>query len=126
LEYTKQNRDKLSKNTLPHYHEREIWFCAWGVNIGNEVDGTGDNFDRPVVVIKGFSKETFFGVALTGRKKEGKYFHYVGKIHDRDASANLSQVRLHDTRRLVRKIGMLPEETFTELKRRLAQTLFDI
>ena len=40
-----------------------------GVNIGFEQDGTGSNFDRPVLILKGFNKESFFGVALTGKKE---------------------------------------------------------
>ena len=56
------------------YHQREIWWCSLGINVGFEIDGTGDNFDRPILVLKGFNKNTFLGLALTGRKKEGKYF----------------------------------------------------
>jgi hypothetical protein len=33
----------------PFYHAREIWWCAIGANIGNELDGTGRQHDRPVV-----------------------------------------------------------------------------
>ena len=106
------------------YHEREIWFCSLGTNIGNEQNGTGVKFDRPVVIIKGFNKSTFFSVGLTGHKKAGKYFMYLGTIHDRDASANLSQVRTVDTKRLVRKIGMLDEQIFQTLKKRLQEALF--
>jgi len=61
------------------YHERDIWFCSLGVNVGFEQDGTGSNFDRPIVVVKGFNANTFFAVALTGRKREGKYYQYLGE-----------------------------------------------
>ena len=122
------NEDKkrvhASGAEAPLYHEREVWFCALGTNIGYEIDGTGSNFDRPVVVIRGFNKNTFFGVALTGRKKEGEFYFYLGQVQERDASANLSQVRLVDSKRLVKKIGMLDEQTFEELKRRLQGVLF--
>ena len=106
------------------YHEREIWWCALGTNVGFEQDGTGKNFDRPVVIIKGFSRDVFFGVALTGKKKEGRFYFYLGKVEEEDASAILSQVRLIDTRRLVRKVGMLDEKIFNELKENLKKILF--
>lgn len=107
------------------YHEREIWWCSLGVNIGSEQDGTGKNYDRPIVIVKGFNREVFFAVALTGKKKQGKYYLYLGKIEERDASAILSQTRLIDAKRLVRKIGMLEEELFLKLKNALKALLFD-
>lgn len=120
----KKKKDTHEVGPRALYHEREIWWCALGVNIGSEQDGTGRNFDRPVVIIRGFNKEVFFAVALTGKKKDGKYYFYVGPVEDREASAILSQVRLLDTKRLVRKIGMLDEEIFNKLKEAIIKALF--
>jgi len=106
-------------------HAREIWWCSLGVNIGFEQDGTGKNFDRPIVVMKAFSRNVFLGIALTGRRKEGKYYFPIGLIDGREASAILSQVRLIDTKRLVKKIGSLDAVLFEELKNVLKRTLFD-
>ena len=106
------------------YHEREIWWCSLGVNVGYEQDGTGSNYDRPVLVVRGFSPHTFFGVALTGHKKEGKWYVYLGKIEEVDASVVLSQARTIDTRRLVRKMETLDEKTFEKVCVALQHTLF--
>ena len=108
----------------PNYHAREIWWCSLGVNVGNELDGTGKEYDRPVLVIRPFNAETFFGIALIGHERSGPYYFPLGKIDDREAVANLSQVRLFDTKRLIRKTGMLDERTFRELGKALALTLF--
>jgi mRNA-degrading endonuclease toxin of MazEF toxin-antitoxin module len=108
----------------PFYHAREVWWCTLGLNVGNEVDGTGSDHDRPVVVIRPFNAQTFFGVALTGHQRTGRYYFPLGIIDDREAAANLSQVRLLDTKRLIRKIGMLDEKTFRQLSKALALTLF--
>lgn len=105
-------------------HPREIWWCALGVNVGYEQDGTGKNFDRPVVVIRGFNERLFFGVALTGKKKAGKYYFSLGEVEGRESSAVLSQVRLIDTKRLIRKIVTLDEETFEKLRESLKNVLF--
>jgi len=107
------------------YHEREIWWVSLGVNIGNEQDGTGKNFDRPVVVLRGFNKNTFLGLALTGKKKKGIYYFYLGKIEERDSTAVLSQMRLIDTKRLVRKVGTLDADLFVKLKVAVKKMLFD-
>lgn len=73
----------------PAYHTREIWWCALGTNIGSEQDGTGHNFDRPVVIVRGFNREVCFVVALMGRKRTSPFHFPVGVIEDRQASAIL-------------------------------------
>ena len=95
-----------------------------GVNVGFEQDGTGKNFDRPVVVMRGFNEHVFWCVALTGKKKEGKFYFYLGNIGGKEASAVLSQVRLIDSKRLVRKVTMLDEDIFKNLQEALKKTLF--
>ena len=103
----------------PLYHTREIWWCAVGVNIGNELDGTGKEHDRPVLVIP-----PLFGIALIGHPRSGPFYFPLNKVEEREAVANLSQVRLFDTKRLIRKIGTVAERTFRELAKALALTLF--
>jgi mRNA interferase MazF len=119
-----QRKQEVHKHkTVPFFHEREVWWCSLGVNIGAEQDGTGKNYDRPVVVVRGFNKDIFFGVALTGKKKAGKYYFNLGKIEGREASAILSQVRLIDAKRLVRKSMTLDQALFERLKAALQKTL---
>jgi mRNA interferase MazF len=115
-----------ARGDAPFYHEREIWWCALGVNIGFEQDGTGKRFDRPVVIIRGFSRQTLFVVPLTGKKKTGRFHFPVGSVEGREASAILSQVRVIDTKRLLRKVGMLDEIAFGDLVSALQTTLFRV
>jgi mRNA-degrading endonuclease toxin of MazEF toxin-antitoxin module len=106
-------------------HVREIVWCALGVNIGAEQDGTGKEFDRPVVVIRTFSRDVFLGVALTGKRREGKYYFPIGIVENREASAILSQIRLIDMRRVSNRIGIVDPEIFEKLKSALYRTLFE-
>jgi len=127
-DFDKWNEKKkfINKQELAKFcHSREIWWCSIGTNIGFEQDGTGKNFDRPILVIRGFNENLFFGVALIGKKKEGKFYFYIGKVEDRDATAVLSQARLIDTKRLVRKITTLDEDSFEQLKTALKKVLID-
>jgi len=107
------------------YHQREVWWCSLGINVGSEQDGTGKNFDRPVLIIKGFNSNSFLGIALTGKKKEGKYYIYLGKIEGRDSTAILSQIRLIDSKRLIRKIKTIEEPLFIKLKTALQAVLLN-
>lgn len=85
------------------YHAREIWWATLGLNVGYEQDGTGKEFQRPVLVLKGFSKFVCLVVPLTTSQKKNRYHMSVGPVDGKDASAIISQVRLIDTRRLVNK-----------------------
>lgn len=43
----------------PFFHEREVWFCHLGANIGFEQDGKGEDFLRPILVVRKFNNEVF-------------------------------------------------------------------
>ena len=40
----------------PYFKEREIWWVNLGVNVGFEQDGKGDNFERPILILKKFGE----------------------------------------------------------------------
>lgn len=122
-----QEKKELNEKTVNlRYYPREIWWVSFGTNIGIEIDGTGTQYDRPAVIIKGFNKQQCFVTPLTGRKKEGMYHFFVGEVDGREASAALTQVRIVDTRRLVRKIGMLNKDLYSELISRIVTVLFPV
>ena len=88
-------------------HERELWWCSIGINVGHEEDGKGAAFARPVIIFKKFNKEMFWGIPVTTRLKSGKYDVSVSVGDNRERQAKISQLRLFDTRRLSSKIGMI-------------------
>lgn len=114
------------KGSYTFYCEREIWWCSLGVNVGTEQDGTGKNFDRPVLIVRGFNSSQFLGVSLTGKNRSGSKWHvYVGDIGDEgEGSVILSQIRTIDARRLIRKMGTLNEKKFNEVVEALKLTVF--
>src|SRR3989344_1513914 len=93
-------------------HEREIWWCSIGVNIGSEQHSQTDDFSRPVVVIRRFTRDIFWGVPLTTKIKEHIPFRIMFMMGDQANDALILQMRAYDRRRLVRKIGMVSEEIF--------------
>lgn len=101
------------------FHESEVWFCHLGENIGFEQDGKGTQFLRPVVIIRKFNKQIFWGVPLTSKIKTGPYYYNVEFGVNRNNSAILSQLRLIDAKRLKYKIGTLSPIEFQELTKKL-------
>jgi mRNA interferase MazF len=106
------------------FHEREVWWCALGENIGYEQDGGKELFTRPVVILTKFNLDVCLVIPLTARPKKGKYYFPVGKVGSRDAVAVLSQIRLIDRKRLELKITTLPESVFNELTRKVVGACF--
>lgn len=99
------------------YTVREIWWCSLGLNIGSEQDGTGEEFDRPVLILKGLSQETCYIIPLTTSPRIHKARVPIGLVSGQLASALLSQIRVIDTKRLVEKIGFLDKEIFLRVRK---------
>ena len=110
----KQGFDKLER--LPAFKEREVWWCAVGVNVGSEIYGKGKEFVRPVLVLRKFGKYSFLGIPFTSKRKEGSYFYPVS-FHGVNGSALLAQQRVFDCRRLKDRMGLLTWKQFAEIQK---------
>jgi len=109
-------KKKINSRNPIYVSKRDIWFCSVGLNVGSEQSGKHELFERPVLVIKKVSANTFIGVPLTSNKKKGSW--YV-EIESTQSSAIISQVKLFDTRRLARKINVISVEEFEIIKNKL-------
>jgi mRNA interferase MazF len=121
-QYNNWNEIKITieyENIIVGFKERDIFYMNMGKNIGFEQDGKGENFVRPVVIIKGFNKNMFFGIPLSTKMKEGK-FYYKFQFQKKDELveniALLSQMRLFSTKRLLNKIGVISKKDFIKMK----------
>jgi len=94
------------------YHEREIWWCSLGVNIGFEEDGKGFQAERPVLIVKAFNRQLCWAVPLSTSSKSNPYYMPIGLIDNEPASAMISQMRPIDTKRFINRIGFLDQVTF--------------
>lgn len=112
------NNVKARLNGLSHgptFQEREIWWCGIGVNIGDEMDGKGNNFNRPVMIIRKFNVNLFWGVPLSKQIKDNLYYFPI-HFNGIDQSVLLTQFRLWESRRLTHKMGQMPENQFHAVK----------
>jgi len=119
-DYDRWNNKKkdLNKRVLPDsffFLEREIWWTSTGVNIGNEIDGKHDNFERPVLVLKKLNENLFIGLPITSKKnnRDLKYtILYKGELN----YLLLNQIRSYSSNRLLRLIRRLGEVEFELIK----------
>jgi len=111
-----------SKERKIYFKEREIWWTSLGANIGFEQDGKNCNFERPVLVLKKFNKDIFWSLPLTTKNKKGKYYLKLD-YNNPKSSLILSQLKLISSKRLIRKIRVLPEKEFKQVRKKIKKLL---
>jgi mRNA-degrading endonuclease toxin of MazEF toxin-antitoxin module len=115
--WNEQKKQTHGRSDGPFCHARELWWCALGVNVGAEQDGSGSGYRRPVLILKGLSAATSLAIPLTTSARYHPLRPAIGLVDGKEACALLSQIRVIDTKRLVRKIGYLDQETFTSIRK---------
>ncbi len=95
---------------------REIWWISFGQNIGVEINGKNDKFERPAVVVKVFNNLGMLVAPISSKDKEHKYFVDFLNSDGEKNFINMSQIRSISSKRFIRKIGELNVDDFEKLK----------
>lgn len=111
--YLKNNIDK--KERFIQIKEGEVYWCFLGENIGDEENGKGDVFRRPVLVFKKFNNSIFWGIPMSTKNKDSIYYVKV-LLKDVEQSAMVSQLRILDTKRLDVNIGYISKIDFLRVQ----------
>lgn len=98
--------------STPFFHEREVWWCTLGLNVGYEQDG-GDTFERPVLIIKKFNRDVLWALPLTTSDKRNQYYFPISG--QPNSAVILSQLRLMSSKRLERLMYKLPKSQFKQI-----------
>jgi len=93
------------------------------MNIGFEQDGSDIEYRRPVIILKGLSKQTCLIIPLTTSTNKHRLRPAIGLVEDKEACALLSQMKVIDTKRLVKKIGNLDKKTFEDIRKTVKDML---
>ncbi len=104
------------------FHEREIWWCSIGINLGDEQDGKNEFFERPVLILKKFNKKVAWILPMSTKAKEGVYYHslnYDGRIF----SVILSQLRLVSVKRFRRFLRKISPAQFEMVREKIIHFL---
>ncbi len=129
-DYTEWHKKKSILNTREDidtifFREKEVWWVALGVNVGFEQDGKGEEFRRPVLILKKFNKYVVLAVPLTTRIKKNKYYISCNLQEDKSNTrmAIISQIRLIDTKRFIDKLGVADTASFDQIKNAIKDML---
>lgn len=100
-----------TKQSSATFQKRDIWWCRLGVNVGDEEDGKGANFNRPVLVVRKFNKRIFWGLPLTTQIKENPNYHKIN-FKNKIQCVMLTQLKLLDNKHLMTHMGKITMEQF--------------
>jgi len=122
-DFDKWNEIKKSTNDKSDdldVHEREIWWLSLGKNLGVEIDGKHENFERPVLVLKRFNRQMAWVLPITSREKTSKFYRKF-LFDNTGYFVALTQIRTVSTKRFLRKIGMVAKEDFGKIRQSLVE-----
>lgn len=93
---------------LGNFSEREVWWVSLGANIGDEEDGKNKLFERPVLIVRKYSRQLFWALPLSTAQKESRFYHTVSiGVADLNSVVLLSQGRAISSKRLQRRLGRI-------------------
>lgn len=118
LRYWSKVKIDIELKESPRFCKKgDVWWCSLGQNIGTEQNGSGDKFQRPVLVLKIFNHKTILIIPLTTSDKTNIYRKYVGIIRGKHAKAIICQLRTISSKRLTEKITTMDKKIFKQTKK---------
>jgi mRNA interferase MazF len=109
-DFNEWNENKKATNLLERIKVKpgQIYWARLGLNIGFEQDGKGENYRRPILIIKKFSAEIILGIPLSTKIKEGSWYkNFVFQGVKRVLI--LSQAKVFDVKRFDQYEGQISE-----------------
>lgn len=104
-------------------HEREVWICALGKNLGFEQNGSGEGFSRPALVIKKFNNQMYLAVPLSTKQKNLDFYYNYTDPFGNKVSAIIAQIRMMSVKRFRRKLYWLSEVNFDLIQRQISELI---
>lgn len=116
-EWNEVKKDAEESNRVIGIKQRGIFWAKIGENVGFEQNGKGDNFARPVLIIKKLTKELFLGIPLTSSiREDSNYFHPFeyhnaanGQVKN---TALILQMKAFSIKRLMNRTGIMDKQNF--------------
>jgi len=100
-----------------NFHAGDIWWTTLGVNIGKEIDGKNETFERPVLILKVINRHTLYILLLTSRDNFIDRYHYkVDYENGGSGVAVLSQIRVISSNRLLRNLSKISKEDLLKIR----------
>ncbi len=100
------------------FKEGDIWWVSLGKNLGTESYGKGEIFRRPVLIIKKLNSNSCIVLPLTSKNKSGTWFTEI-TFQNEVKTVLLYQIKMINTKRFQRRLGVLDDNDFKKVKEKL-------
>lgn len=104
------------------FKEGEVWWVSLGLNVANEICGKGETFVRPVLILRKLSKESCIVLPLTSKEKKGSWFKMI-MMRGQKNWILLYQIRFLSINRFQKRIGVIQDHEFLDVKKELKEVL---
>lgn len=97
--------------------EGQVWWCSLGANVGMEIDGKNDLFERPVLIFRVFNRNHLFVLPIGSHSTGERYS--VGLNSDGSKIVGfvlLSQIRTISSLRLLKFITTVSPVDFDNIR----------
>ncbi len=105
-----------------YFKAGQIWWCSVGQNVGSETFGKGNDFRRPILILKKLSSDLCVALPLTSKEKLGTWFTHITFL-GKKVYVLLYQIRVFNKKRFQRNMGELDEKDFLRVKEKLKALL---
>jgi mRNA interferase MazF len=109
----KQKINQKKSNLNPK--TREIWWCSFGLNVGREIYGKGEDFLRPVLVINTEMDSMFIGIPLTSKLYSDLHKKIIITDDNKKHGILFYQIKSFDRRRLVKKMYTISKNKYKKI-----------
>lgn len=121
-------KDINNKRANINIKEGCVYWINVGFNVGCEVNGKGENFARPVLVLKKIyinnTHHYFIGIPLTTKKRTGFLYHRLTNKKDNiKVTAMLGQIRIFDIQRVINYHYKANKDEFISIKEKTIKLL---
>lgn len=101
---------------IKYFREKEIWWAAMGKNIGFEINGKNDLFERPVLILKVYSKDMCFILPLSSKIKTPlPWYQKLICLANGDSAVIINQGKILSSKRLLRKHDTISTKEYNSI-----------
>jgi len=116
---------RIEINTNSQFPQRgQIWWANLGQNIGVEMNGKNNNFERPVLVIKNLNADSVFVAPITSTISDRNHLIKFD-LNTNKMSVNIFQLRTLSTKRFTKKISDICDHDFKRVVEAIEITILN-
>jgi mRNA interferase MazF len=107
--------NRVGDNKSEVIRKGEVRWTTLGVNIGREMDGKGDNFARPALVLHTIGDSLALIAPITSKKKKIPGYIDFNWLDKSDCIC-INQIRIISTKRLLKRIVKVSDKKLKAVK----------